>query len=284
MGVRVRRFSVLIAVLVLAAGLAVPAFSGSRDTNPPPAMPTLYVVYAMNCTFTIVDDFGKRVTSINPGTYQIEVSTPIMFKLVRPGGVGVDDIAPNDFTGCKGWVQFQLTGPGVDLFSTLDSGCDAFLLLPAQTFKPNATYTFQDLNQPGVTRTTLSVNADGSPPVPPTNPYTKTSGKGDTSVDPVGAGRVPIIGTINATLKKNGALSMTNKGKTVLTLKTGKYKFVITDDSSKGGFVIEPVSGNPKNLTGTKFVGKLSKGAVLKPGRWMYHSAAGKTYYFLVTN
>ena len=284
MAVRVRRMSILIAVLALAAALAAPGFSGSRDTNPPPAMPTLYVVYAMNCTFTIVDDYGKRVTSIAPGTYQVEVSTPIMFKLVRPGGVGVDDIAANDFTGCKGWVQFQLTGPGVDLFSTLDSGCDAFLLLPAQTFKASSTYTFQDLNQPGVTRTTITVDKDGTPPVPPTNPYTKTSGKGDTSVDPVGAGRVPIIGTTNATLSKSGALSMTKKGKTVLTLKTGKYKFVITDDSSKGGFVIEPVSGKPKNLTSTKFVGKLSKGAVLKPGRWMYHSSAGKSYYFLVTN
>src|SRR5262245_38082822 len=229
MAARVRRLWILIAVLALAAGLAVPAFSGSRDTNPPPAMPTIYVVYTMNCTFTIVDDFGKRVTSINPGTYQIEVSTPVMFKLVRPGGVGVDDIAPNDFTGCKGWVQFQLTGPGVDLFSTLDSGCDAFLLLPAQDFKAGASYTFQDLNQPGVTRTVLNVDKTDAPPTPPSNPYTKTSGKGDKSVDPVGAGRVPIVGTINAAINKNGALSLTNKGKTVLTLKTGKYRFVVND-------------------------------------------------------
>jgi hypothetical protein len=283
MGVRVPRFSILIAVLALAAAFAAPSFSGSRDTNPPAAMPTLYVVYAMNCTFTIVDDFGKHVTSIAPGSYQIEVSTPIMFKLVRPGGVGVDDIAPNDFTGCKGWVQFQLTGPGVDLFSTLDSGCDAFLLLPAQTFKAGATYTFQDLNQPAVTRTTLSVDKDGAPPTPPTNPYTKTSGKGDKSVDPIGMNRLPTIGTINAMITKNGKLSMTNKGKTVLTLKSGKYKFVVTDLTSKGGFVIEPVEGHPKNLTGIKFTGKLSKGEVLKPGRWMYHSGSGRTYYFLVT-
>src|SRR5262245_29886949 len=198
MAVRVRRFSTLIAELALAATFASPSFSGSRDTNPPPAMPTIYVVYAMNCTFTLVDDFGKHISSIPPGSYQIEVSTPIMFKLVRPGGVGVDDIAPNDFTGCKGWVQFQLTGPGVDLFSTLDSGCDAFLLLPAQNFKPGATYTFLDLNQPGVTRTTLTVDRDGSPQAPPSNPYTKTSGKGDKSSDLVGSARVPIIGTLNA--------------------------------------------------------------------------------------
>src|SRR5262245_5119455 len=284
MAVRVPRFSILIAVLALAAAFAAPSFSGSRDTNPPPAMPTLYVVYTMNCTFSIQDDFGKHVSSIAPGTYQIEVSTPIMFKLVRPGGVGVDDIAPNDFTGCKGWVQFQLTGPGVDLFSTLDSGCDAFLLLPAQTFKAGASYTFQDLNQPAVTRTVLPVDKDGAPPTPPSNPYTKTSGKGDKSVDPVGMNRLPTIGTINATIGKSGQLSLTSKGKTVLSIKPGKYRFVVNDMSNKGGFIIEPVDGHPKNLTGAKFVGKLSKGAVLKPGRWMYHSSTGKTYYFLVTN
>jgi len=77
---------------------------------------------------------------------------------------------------------------------------------------------------------------------------------------------------------------MTSKGKSVLTLKTGKYRFVVTDATPKGGFVIEPVEGHPKDLTGIKFTGKLSKGAVLKPGRWMYHSNAGKSYYFLVTN
>jgi hypothetical protein len=181
-------------------------------------------------------------------------------------------------------VQFQLTGPGVDLFSTLDSGCDAFLLLPAQNFKPGATYTFQDLNQPGVTRTQLSVEKDGSPAAPPTNPYTKTSGKGDKSVDPIGAGRVPIVGTLAAMIGKSGRLSLTKKGRTVLTLKTGKYKFVVNDQSTKGGFVIEPVEGKAKSLTSIKFTGKVSKGAMLKPGRWMYHSASGKSYYFLVTN
>ena len=75
MAVRVRRFSILIAVLALAATFASPSFSGSRDNDPPAAMPTLYVVYTMDCTFSIVDDYGKHVNSIPPGTYQIEVST-----------------------------------------------------------------------------------------------------------------------------------------------------------------------------------------------------------------
>src|SRR5215210_6355473 len=104
MAVRIRRVSILLAALAAAAVLAPMGSAKSRDVAPN-AMPTLYVVYTMNCTFTIVDDFGRRVTSIAPGSYQIEVSTPIMFKLVVPGGPDVDHIAPNDFSGCRGWVQ-----------------------------------------------------------------------------------------------------------------------------------------------------------------------------------
>ena len=158
MAVRVRRALTLSAAL-LAAAVLVPVSSASRRDNGAPALPTLYVVYTINCTFTIVDDRGNPVTSIAPGNYQIEVSTPIMFKLVVPGGPTVDKIAPDDFRGCKGWVQFQLTGPGVNVFTTLDSGCDAFLILPEQTFRPNATYTAQDLNQPSVAHASFSTHS-----------------------------------------------------------------------------------------------------------------------------
>jgi len=290
MAARVRRLTVLTAVL-LATGalLASSTYAGSRDTNPPPAFPTIYVVYAMNCTFTLIDDNGKHLSSIPPGTYQIEVSTPVMFKLVRPGGVGVDDIAANDFTGCKGWVQFQLTGPGVDLFTTLDSGCDAFLLLPAQNFKPNATYTFQDLNQPGVTRTSLSVQADGKAQAPSQNPYTRTSGKTLKSSDIVGSATSPLKGRLAGTLTSGGKVALSTiplsgKGKPVLTLHKGRYQFVISDQSTKNGFVLEPLEGKAKSLSSGKFVGTTKKGVVLQPGRWMYSAGSGKAFYFLVTN
>jgi hypothetical protein len=258
------------------------AITGSRADGQK-ALPTIYVQYTMNCTFSIIDDFGRRLTSIPPGTYQVEVSTPVMFKLVRPGGAGVDDIAPNDFTGCKGWVQFHLTGPGVDLFTTLDSGCDAFLLLPAQEFRAGSTYTFQDLNQPALTRTTVSVEREGSAALP-ASPYGATSGKGHSSSDLVGSRRLPILGTIDATLGAKGALALKQKGKAVLNLKAGKYRFVIKDGSAKSGFVLEPAeAGKPKSLSSAKFVGKTSKGVVLTAGRWMYRGETGPAHYFLVT-
>ena len=89
MAARVRRALTLTAAL-LAAAVLVPVSSAGRRDNGAPALPTLYVVYTLNCTFSIVDDRGNPVTSIAPGSYQIEVSTPIMFKLVVPGGPTVD--------------------------------------------------------------------------------------------------------------------------------------------------------------------------------------------------
>lgn len=278
--VRVRLVSTLI-VLAAAAAL-VPA--GSARSNVQAEYPTLYVQYALNCTFTIVDDSGKTISSIPPGTYEVEVSTPIMFKLVN-----TNNLAPNDFTGCKGWVQFQLTGPGVNLYTTLTTGCDANDLLPAATFQPNSTYTAQDNNQPSVARmvfTTLS--AGGSGPATPAGPYGTGTGKGETSgSSPVGQDvptTAPLKGTLTGTLSATGKPTLTLKGKSVSSLKAGRYRFAITDKDPKGSFTIQSVNGiSSTDLTGVTFVGKHSETINLTAGKWMYYSGLGKASYVLVT-
>jgi hypothetical protein len=280
MVVLVRRFATLAAV-VAAAVVLVPVGNAKLGDNPV-VLPTLYVDYAMNCTFAIFDDNHKRITSIAPGTYQIQVSTPIMFKLAVPGGPDDPHLAPNDFTGCRGWVQFQLTGPGINLFSTLDSGCDAFLLLPAQSFKANATYTFQDLNQPAVTRTSLSVLDSGTPPVP-SSPFSATTGKGTTISDLVGSAVARVLrGTLSATLTSSGKPALVSKGKSVSTLKAGRYRFVILDQDPKHSFTIEK-KGKPKDLTTAAFVGKHSVSVVLSAGEYTYSAGLGKGHSFRVT-
>jgi hypothetical protein len=279
--VHVRRFATL-AALVAAAAVLVPVGNAKVGDSAPAALPTLYVEYNMNCTFGIFDDNHRRISSIAPGTYQVEVSTPIMFKLVVPGGPDVDHIAPNDFTGCKGWVQFQLTGPGVDLFSTLDSGCDAFLLLPAQNFKANATYTFQDLNQPNVTRTALTVLATGTP-TQPTSPYSATTGKGSTFADLVGSAIAKALrGSLTATITANGKPVLLRGGKTISSLKAGRYRFVVVDQSPNRAFTIES-KGKTLSLTGNRFVGKRSVTVLLKAGDWTYSAGVGKGRLFTVT-
>ena len=98
-----RRFSTLAAPLALAAALAPTGGARPADT----VLPTLYVNYTMNCTFTITGDSGARVTSIPPGNYQVFITTPMVFADVDLTGVF-------DMTACKSFTQFQLTGPGVN--------------------------------------------------------------------------------------------------------------------------------------------------------------------------
>lgn len=280
----VRWVPTVIAALAVAVVL-VPASGASSRAGGAPALPTLYVQYTMNCTFGIFDDQGHPVSSIAPGSYQVEVETPVMFKLVRPGGVSTDNIAANDFTGCKGWVQFQLTGPGVNIFTTLDSGCDAFLILPEQTFKPNSTYTAQDLNQPTVAHASFSTLASGTP-VAPKSPYGTTSGKGTLQQDLVGSesGKSAIKGTLTGALTPRGKLTLSSKGKLVSIVKAGRYKFSITDQSAKASFTLEAVNGGTvKDLTTAPFVGKHTVTVQLSAGRWMYYSNRAKASYFLVT-
>jgi len=280
-----RRISILIAALATAAVL-VPAVGASSGGSAVPVLPTLYVVYTMNCTFSIVNDSGQPVSSIAPGTYQVEVSTPIMFKLVVPGGPDGSPQPASDFTGCKGWVQFQLTGPGVNLNTTLDSGCDAFQTLPAQTFKPSSTYTFQDNNQPAVTRTAITTLATGTPPTPK-SPYGTTSGKGETSQDIVGSAlktSTVLRGTLNGSLNAQGKVALTSKGKPVSIVTAGRYRFTVTDQSANAGFVVKPVTGTALDVTATSFTGKHSRFVTLKPGRWMYYATPTKANYFLVVS
>src|SRR4051794_5419887 len=286
----VRRAFILVGVL-LAAAVFVPLGTAARRATAPQPKPTINIKYAMNCTFTVLDDNGNTLTNIAPGTYQIFVSTPEMFKLVRPGGVGVDNIAANDFTGCKGWVQFQVTGPGVNLFSTLDSGCDAYLLLPEQTFK-SGQYVFQDLNQPNVTRTTINVAPGGYTWVPAKNPYNVTSGKGSTQKDLIGSdqGKGKVLATLTGSVSpKGGVTSLKLNGKQVKTLKHGRYKLSITDQSKTGSFEVKALAGSAKglnkDLTDYAFVGHHDVWFTFAAGRWGYSTGVkSKQNYILVTS
>src|SRR5580765_6735529 len=89
-------------VTSLVAAVALAALIAAGGT-PATTYPTLYVMYAMNCTFQIVDDQGKAVNSIAPGTYQVDVRTPLAF-----GTVPLANMGATDMTACKGFPQFQL--------------------------------------------------------------------------------------------------------------------------------------------------------------------------------
>lgn len=264
MVVRVRRVPRSFAALAAAAALV----SAGQGSSQAAVSPTLYVNYAMNCTFTITSDAGAPVTAIAPGAYQVEISTPTEF-------AGVDLAGVNDFTACKGSVMFQLTGPGVSLQDTLDNGDDDYDLLSA-TFKPSSTYVAQDDNQPSVARVVFTTLASGTPALPPATssaPSTTSSPGSTTGSGAAGATAKadPLRGSLIATISTAGKLTLTNRGKQVSSLEFGRYTIAVTDRSIRDGFIIQQAGKAGTIVTGTSFVGKQSFTIDLKPGRWFFY-------------
>jgi hypothetical protein len=267
----IRRLAPVIAVVT--AAVFTPA-AGSR----PAALPTLYVEYTMNCTFTITDDAGRRLASIAPGTYQVQIQTPVPFGAVDLTGV-------HDMTACKSFVQFQLTGPGVNLQSTLGDGDSAFWLY-TETFQPNASYVAQDLNQPSVTRFPFSTAAAGSAPQPatPSSGGSTTPSKGTPSTDIVGSEANPFRGSLDAIVFKSGKLSLSRNGKRVSSLKSGRWTFAVDDESARAGFGIQVLKGKTQTITTASYVGNHDVTVTLKPGRWSFFTPGGKKTTFFVVS
>jgi len=253
--------------------------AATRDT----VRPTLYVDYTLGCTFSISDDAGQRVTSIAPGTYDVHIATPVVFASVDLSGI-------DDFTACKSFVQFQLSGPGVSLFTTLQDGDedkDDFV----HTFLPSSTYTAQDLNRAAATRTTFTTTATGTPAAP-ASPYTPSSSLDKTtkSVDVVGSAirSSPLRGALTAGIDAAGKASLAFRGKAPGTLKSGRYTTTVTDESKRSGLVLQLLGKTGKvvktlTVTGAGFVGKRTKTLTLDKGQWLYAgSGGGKATYFIV--
>jgi hypothetical protein len=275
----VSRYSTLIATLALFAVLVPATHAGVRET----VLPTIYVEYTMNCTFSISDDNGRRVTSLAPGTYQVHITSPVVFSTVDLSGI-------NDMTACKGFLDFRLTGPGVNLSTTLQDGDedkDTF----KETFQPSGTYTAVDLNQPAVARVVFTTTASGSPEAPP-SPYkpSTSSSKGDVSQDPIGSAvkANPLRGSLSAVVTPTGKVQLLFKGKPVSTLREGRYTATVKDQSKKAGLFLQLLGKSGQvvsSLTAstTPFVGQRTAELTLKKGQWGFlPSSGGKKSYFIV--
>jgi hypothetical protein len=264
--------SVVVAVFA-AAAILVGIGSASAPTSTA-RIPTLYVMYAMNCTFQFENDSGQVVSSIPPGNYEVDVRTPIAFGTVPLIGI-------TDLTACHGQPMFQMSGPGVNIFTTMTAGCSVDLLFP-ETFQPNATYVAQDNNQPSVTRSTLTVLGSGAPATPP--PITISGATTSQSGDIVGSGIVGTRPTISGSVNSTGKPTLMLNGKPVTSLAAGKYTFSITDKDAKVGFMLlGPTWKTPSSLTRPKFTGKTSRTVTLGAGRWTYYTSLQNLRYFVVT-
>ena len=255
-------------LVVLAAALFAAGGANTASINP-----TLYFTYTMSCTFSILDDSGNPVTSVAPGQYQVDVRTPVPFGTIPKNF--------SDMTACKGMPQFQLTGPGVNISTTLTAGCESDESYPA-TLQPNATYVAVDLNQPTVARASFTTQASGTAQKV-TSPYTSTNlGKGTPNQSIVGSALTPKP-TLAGMLTPRGLVTLMMNGKAVTKLAPGKYTFSITDKNAHASFdLLGPKSPKKQNLTGSSFVGEKSVAVTLTKGRWTFLSGLGQIHFFTV--
>ena len=264
-----RRFPALVVIATVAAATLVG--NGSSLT----AKPTLYFEYAMNCTISIVNDSGQPVTSVAPGAYQVDIRTPLPFATVPQVGA-----SPNDMTACQGIPQFQLTGPGINFFTTMSAGCVEDLVIP-ETFQPSSTYTATDLNQPTVAKASFTTLATGTPTAA-TVTYGGGKGVAQTQTDIVGSER--LSGTLDATVAATGTLKLTTStGKPVSKLTAGRYRFRVADRNGKTGLsLLGPKSKQPIVLASAGFTGTKSTTVSLTSGRWTAYTSLKTVRSFTV--
>lgn len=92
----------------------------------------------------------------------------------------------------------------------------------------------------------------------------------------------PFRGTLVGTAGTLGRVTLSRRGRPVVSLKSGRYMIVINDSVSHSGFVMERPNGTEIVVTSWAFVGKRTTTLALTPGRWSFHGAVGDLHYFTV--
>ncbi len=256
---------ILIVALVLALGLGVQSSQAAVSQ-------TIHAFFDAegNLKFSYLD--GSQVAgTIPPGTYQVIYDN-----------FGADDVADDH--------AFHLFGPGID-FAPAPGVVQATFNV---TFQTNGTYTLQDDLHPAIGRRTFvgsnsassDTSATSSSPggtASGSSSAPKSSGKA-TSNDIVGSEIKPFRGTLIGAVGSDGRLTLAFKGKSVASLKSGRYKIAVDDRASKKAFIVQRIKKRPVTVTGLAFVGKRSLTVTLDAGQWWFFSTEAKKNYFIVVS
>jgi hypothetical protein len=252
---------------VLAGGLlAAQAAEGAA-----PATPTILVSFFMNGSITVTLPDGTPVGSTSGAPTVI----PAGYYSVLMDGPG----------GCVQLPLFQLNGPGASIVSDMNGGeVDASSF--NAFFLPNSTYTWhtdRGLASAVHTFTTSgTVAATAGPTTTTTTPVT-SSGKPTTN-DIVGSGLLPFRGKLTGVVSAAGTLSAAFDGKSIGTLKAGRYTVAVTDRSSSSGFLLKKGSAKPVTVTGAGFIGKRSATVALTAGTWTLGPRSGQAAFKVVVH
>ena len=80
-------------------------------------------------------------------------------------------------------------------------------------------------------------------------------------------------GTLTGGIDTAGRLSLLFKGKSVGSLKAGRYKVSLLDETAKAAFILRLLNKQPRTLSGKAFVGRHTVTVSLKAGQWMFYSS-----------
>ena len=186
---------------------------------------------------------------------------------------------------CINLPLFELRGPGVNINDDMLGGETDVHTLYA-TFLPNATYTWHsDRNTSIVYTFRASSDVVGTPS---SNPSTSGSSSGSnakpTSQDITGSAVAPFRGTLTGAVSAAGRLTIAFKGKSVTSLKAGRYTVAVSDRSSTNGFLLQKPRHTALTVAGTTFIGKRSLSVTLTAGKWLVLPRLGTATYSIVVN
>jgi hypothetical protein len=186
---------------------------------------------------------------------------------------------------CINLPLFELRGPGVNILDDMLGGETDVHTLYA-TFLPNATYTWHsDRNSAIVYTFRASPDVVGTQPSGSgTSGGTSGTKAKPTSEDITGSAIAPFRGTLTGTVGAAGRLTVAFKGRSVTSLKAGRYTVAVSDQSSTNGFLLQKLTRAPVSVTGTMFVGKRSLSVTLTAGKWLVLPRLGKATYSIVVN
>jgi len=258
--------------LALAAAILGGAASGSASAAIP-GVPSIYINYNPDCTFSMTVDPGVAITSssppgptLPPGNYQLLVSMP------NPD-VGYACVTPT----------FTLTGPGVNSVTVFPME-SVYADLPV-VLQPSSTYVAEDTNAPAATEKVFTTSATGSSSaLIPTKPTTTVAGSGSESSQPdlLGSALAPYRGSLQATVSAGGAATLDRDGRSVGALSAGRYELHVNDRSRRAGFFLERSNQKPLAVTGALYLGSRTESITLTAGSWSFYSNPAKQTRFTV--
>jgi hypothetical protein len=240
-----------IALALAAAALWITA--GAQAATP--GIPSIYINYNPDCTFTMSVDGGITAApnaTIPPGTYQLLVSMP----------------NPGSGYSC-GVPTFTFTGPGVSA-ETVFAGqqLQATTVLPA--LQPSSSYVAEDANVPAATMHAITTAATGSSSSLLAATMASAATGSNTQPDIVGSAIKQKPPTLAASVSA-GKASLKLGGRPVKTLKAGRYEI----KPAKGHRFV--FSGNGRRITVTK-----ARQVTFTAGRWALSTLRSSALSFRV--